>query len=906
MKKLNYLKRTSILLLLIINAGSIITIHAQNGWEQMKSMDIAKSGSGSCAIDSMIYVFGGDHVYSGFHGTTIDSSALYNTVTDNWSGLAPVPVDLYLTAVGFINDKIYLAGGWRSTGSWITINSTFEYDPEQDSWETKKDCPKKSGGHASCVLNDKLYLFGGLKDFPEKDLSGQKDALVYDPATDSWKSLLDMNYGRGDAASACVYNGQIYVFGGMDVISGNDHYMVGIPEKYDPGENSWTELAEMPVPVQGHMSLVYHDKLYVFGGTNSVNFNSNPEIGVCTDIIQQYDPITDEWRLMQSMPFKRSDMTGQKVSNFAYLMGGYPENSRDFISVLSEVWRYNLDSLREGCDEVIIQEPSKSLVIGDTYALHADVLPSEFANKTIIWSSDNESVATVSEEGIVSCMGAGTATITANLKYGECSDSYMLTVNEPAWMLMNRLDPGGVMTCIVDSLIYSFAGGFEGWIIGDDVNSYNTSTNEWSELTPMPMPMTEGGIGLIGDKIYLVGGYKNANQDDWVATDSILEYDPSLDSWTFKKKCPFKIGSSAYCVMNDNIYLFGGWGDPLPDVYYPYDAMTYDPKNELWDTTSLPDMQYPHLMHGTAEVLNGDIYLLGGVGLAPQYTLQRSEKFDGEKWESIAEMPVPVTLHKSIVYDNKILVFGGDSVWSSNKSYSTNFIQEYNPASDSWRLMESMPFQRTAMTGGKVGNYVYLMGGAIDSRDPSTLVPEVWRFNFDSLKEWVVLCNEVLMSQGSLTMELDDTHSLSASVLPTYASDRNVSWSSDNDQVATVSATGVVTGISRGETTITATANGGKCTASCLVTVNTGVGIEKDKAGHFALFPNPVNDMLTVQTGITESHLVEISSMNGKVFYSRTMDKPGYQIDLSTFQKGVYFITIRSKDNATTRKIIKL
>ena len=31
-----------------------------------------------------------------------------------------------------------------------------------------------------------------------------------------------------------------------------------------------------------------------------------------------------------------------------------------------------------------------------------------------------------------------------------------------------------------------------------------------------------------------------------------------------------------------------------------------------------------------------------------------------------------------------------------------------------------------------------------------------------------------------------------------------------------------------------------------------------------------------------------------------------HQLDLSTFQKGVYFISIRSKDIVTTRKVIKL
>jgi hypothetical protein len=36
------------------------------------------------------------------------------------------------------------------------------------------------------------------------------------------------------------------------------------------------------------------------------------------------------------------------------------------------------------------------------------------------------------------------------------------------------------------------------------------------------------------------------------------------------------------------------------------------------------------------------------------------------------------------------------------------------------------------------------------------------------------------------------------------------------------------------------------------------------------------------------------------------MEGKSHQIDLSSFQKGVYFITIRSKDFVTTRKVIKL
>jgi N-acetylneuraminic acid mutarotase len=334
------MKKILVLTIVLCTVWTSAAWAQQDAWEQMNSMDMKKAGSGSCVIDSMIYVLGGWDEFI----TTLNDAKAYNTKTDSWSNLAPVPIDLSVTSAGVINNKIYIAGGWRDERSnWSTIDSTFVYDPISDTWETKKECPKKSGDHASCVLNDKLYLLGGLKDFPSNDTSGQKDALVYDPASDTWDSLPEMLHLRGNGARASVYDGKIYVFGGMASLSGTESFIVGKPERYDPGENTWTELADMPVPVLGHMSLVYEDKIYVFGGDSSITLSPSLEESYCTNIIQEYDPLTDEWQLMHPMPFNRTGMIGQKVGNYAYLFGGYPFNSRDFPSLLAEVWRFNLD-----------------------------------------------------------------------------------------------------------------------------------------------------------------------------------------------------------------------------------------------------------------------------------------------------------------------------------------------------------------------------------------------------------------------------------------------------------------------------------------------------------------------------------------------------------------------------------
>lgn len=67
------------------------------------------------------------------------------------------------------------------------------------------------------------------------------------------------------------------------------------------------------------------------------------------------------------------------------------------------------------------------LTAGNTVTLNATVLPDEIADETIVtWTSSDEKIATVDENGKVTAIAAGEATITANA--GEKSATYKLTV----------------------------------------------------------------------------------------------------------------------------------------------------------------------------------------------------------------------------------------------------------------------------------------------------------------------------------------------------------------------------------------------------------------------------------------------------------------------------------------------
>ena len=77
----------------------------------------------------------------------------------------------------------------------------------------------------------------------------------------------------------------------------------------------------------------------------------------------------------------------------------------------------------------------------------------------------------------------------------------------------------------------------------------------------------------------------------------------------------------------------------------------------------------------------------------------------------------------------------------------------------------------------------------------------------------------VSLDKTTLTLAVNDTGKLTATVTPDNATNKNVTWKSSNTSVATVSADGTVTAKNAGTATITVTtADGGK-TATCTVTV---------------------------------------------------------------------------------------
>ena len=100
--------------------------------------------------------------------------------------------------------------------------------------------------------------------------------------------------------------------------------------------------------------------------------------------------------------------------------------------------------LRQLAQSITLSSTSLNLKYFDSASLKATVLPSITTDKTVTWTSNNQSVAKVTNAGIVSAVGKGTAIITATANDGSgvivsCTVNVELAVNSISISKINRL-----------------------------------------------------------------------------------------------------------------------------------------------------------------------------------------------------------------------------------------------------------------------------------------------------------------------------------------------------------------------------------------------------------------------------------------------------------------------------------
>jgi N-acetylneuraminic acid mutarotase len=259
----------------------------------------------------------------------------YDPATDVWTKKSPMPHPAHHAALAAVNGKIYAFGGFVAPANtaipvgaaWEPIADAWEFNPATDSWKPLAPLPGKRGSAIAAEVGGKIYVIGGAT-----TMEGAKDPFftafgparvlgtneVYDPATDKWESRNPMSVPRNHAFSGVV-NGKIYVIGGRTghafILSATNTDVV---EEYNPASNMWSIPKErMPTARSGGASGTDGRRIYVAGGEVTTT-----ELVAAFRAVEAYDPATNSWTTLPSLPMPRHGLAGAVIGTRFHLVSG--------------------------------------------------------------------------------------------------------------------------------------------------------------------------------------------------------------------------------------------------------------------------------------------------------------------------------------------------------------------------------------------------------------------------------------------------------------------------------------------------------------------------------------------------------------------------------------------------------
>ncbi len=152
----------------------------------------------------------------------------YDSGSDIWSLLAPIPVAAEGAAAAYYNAHIYVSGGSGSPDFQI-------YDIPENSWSTGPDVPRGFWGAATGAWDGNVFIIGGDPDFIFGDTSDSVD--IYNVSSMTWSNGTAMPFPA--LSAGYVQSGKyLYIVGGWcdDSPASN----VTATQRYDMAADTWS------------------------------------------------------------------------------------------------------------------------------------------------------------------------------------------------------------------------------------------------------------------------------------------------------------------------------------------------------------------------------------------------------------------------------------------------------------------------------------------------------------------------------------------------------------------------------------------------------------------------------------------------------------------------------------------
>jgi uncharacterized protein DUF6603/galactose oxidase-like protein len=216
-------------------------------WTATASMDAARSGHSAMLLpDGKVLVAGG----TGADGGTLASAELYDPVAGEWTEAAPMTdARSGHQAVPLPGGKVLVAGGLLATGRGESALAYCEvYDPATGEWTPTGGMLVPRSGHQATPLPDGTVLVTG-GDAPgvligrRYSAGSLRTAERYDPQTGTWTPVRDLPGGRGRHRAVLLRTGHVLVAGGATGPGHGTGFRNAII--YDPAADTWTHVGPL-------------------------------------------------------------------------------------------------------------------------------------------------------------------------------------------------------------------------------------------------------------------------------------------------------------------------------------------------------------------------------------------------------------------------------------------------------------------------------------------------------------------------------------------------------------------------------------------------------------------------------------------------------------------------------------
>ncbi|QUI20895.1 hypothetical protein HZI73_00590 [Vallitalea pronyensis] len=251
----------------------------------------------------------------------------------------------------------------------------------------------------------------------------------------------------------------------------------------------------------------------------------------------------------------------------------------------------------------------------------------------------------------------------------------------------------GFKTITVDDKIFIIGGYGQGYV--DTIETFDHEANHWDIITSLPTTRLQPAVVAHENKIYVIGGYNQTDQE----LGTIDVYDLTHDTWSNITPMPTKRSGAASIVQHNKIYVLGGYNQEAKSL----DTVeVYDIATQSWTTIEAMPTKRSQL---AAVLYDNKIYAMGGYN---GFVLGDIETYDiaTHTWTKKGQMPIGRYAFDAMGMNNRIMIIGG---------YNTtpfNTIEHYNPMDNRFITQNNLMEERYALGAALIKDQLYVIGGS--------------------------------------------------------------------------------------------------------------------------------------------------------------------------------------------------